>query len=69
MFMKQRFKIVLIIIALVLSPLLVQKVWAQPPPPKPKAIPIDGGLVTLVIAGVAFGAKKLYSQNKNSKSE
>jgi|HubBroStandDraft_6_1064221.scaffolds.fasta_scaffold1471306_1 hypothetical protein len=31
--------------------------------------PIDGGIVVLLVAGLAFGAKKIYDKNKKSKDE
>ena len=30
-----------------------------PPPPPPPGLPIDGGLLFLLIAGVAYGVKKI----------
>jgi len=30
-----------------------------PPPPLPPGLPIDGGLLFLLIAGMAYGVKKL----------
>lgn len=33
-----------------------------PPPPAPPSIPIDGGVIGLLLAGVAYGARKLYSK-------
>jgi len=30
-----------------------------PPPPPPPGLPIDGGLLFLLIAGMAYGVKKL----------
>ncbi|WP_370634642.1 PID-CTERM protein-sorting domain-containing protein [Cesiribacter sp. SM1] len=41
---------------------------AQPRPPGPprgpKAIPVDGGISILAAAGLAYGARKLYINNK-----
>jgi len=44
---------------------------APPPPPAtkppcwpPPCIPIDGGISALIIAGAAYGAKKLYDKKK-----
>jgi hypothetical protein len=31
----------------------------SPPPPTPPGLPIDGGLLFLLIAGVAYGVKKI----------
>ncbi len=44
---------------------------APPPPPSvrppcwpPPCIPIDGGISALIVAGAAYGAKKLYDKKK-----
>ncbi|MDA9783040.1 hypothetical protein N9B55_01365 [Vicingaceae bacterium] len=53
---------------------------AQPPGPgggvdprpgcdDPPCIPIDGGLSWLLIAGTAYGGKKLYKANKEKNAE
>ena len=53
---------------------------AQPPDPgggggelpncfPPPCVPIDGGLSWLLIAGVAYGGKKVYELNKDEKEE
>ena len=31
--------------------------------------PIDGGIVVLLVAGLAFGAKKIYDKNKKTKKD
>ena len=31
--------------------------------------PINGGVVVLLVAGLAFGAKKIYDKNKKSKED
>lgn len=49
-----------------LAPLFVEFAFAAPPPPTPIAIPIDGGLSVLLVAGVGYAAKKLYN-NKEDK--
>ena len=46
------------------SPIFIENVNAQPPTPPPLEIPIDGGLFFLLIAGMAYGAKKLH-ENKS----
>ena len=51
------------------------EVIAQPPPPPPPdpdcwpppCIPIDGGIIFLIAAGVALGGKKLYNSQKSTK--
>jgi hypothetical protein len=61
-----------------LSVLLVfltdQMLFSAPPPPPagvpscwpPPCVPIDGGISFLLVAGAAFGAKKVYDSRKNS---
>ena len=48
-----------------------QTLLAAPPPPAinppcwpPPCIPIDGGISALIVAGAAYGAKKLYNKKK-----
>lgn len=49
-----------------------QTLFSAPPPPPPvnppcwppPCIPIDGGISALIIAGAAYGAKKLYNKKK-----
>jgi len=54
----------LIVLGLSISPFFMKSAIAQPPPPKPKDIPIDGGLSLLVAAGVAYGVRKIYKSQK-----
>lgn len=49
---------------------------APPPPPgngppcwPPPCIPIDGGISLLMMAGAAYGAKKIYDSRKKDKAE
>lgn len=49
---------------------------AAPPPPStstppcwpPPCIPIDGGITLLMVAGAAYGAKKLYNSRQKKES-
>ena len=52
----------LLIVAIIL--LFQLKGICQPPPPKPVAIPIDGGLAVLIIAGAVYSARKIYKAQK-----
>ena len=38
---------------------LIMIAQGPPPPPTPPGLPIDGGLLFLLIAGVAYGVKKI----------
>jgi hypothetical protein len=52
----------------------INQLSAAPPPPPagkppcwpPPCIPIDGGISALIIAGAAYGAKKLYDKKKKT---
>ncbi|MBN2663380.1 MAG: hypothetical protein JXR68_06995 [Bacteroidales bacterium] len=54
----KKFTIVLFI--LILFPLFYQSAIGQPPPPPPQDIPIDGGLLVLLVAGIVYGGRKFY---------
>ena len=38
---------------------LIMIAQGPPPPPPPPGLPIDGGLLFLLMAGIAYGVKKL----------
>jgi hypothetical protein len=59
-FMNKIFSILVFLLIFILCPMFVQTAIAQPPPPTPVAIPLDGGLGFLLVAGAAYAAKKLY---------
>jgi len=40
-------------------------VYSQPPPPKPQAIPLDGGITFLLAAGISYGVNKIINNNSN----
>ncbi len=44
---------------LLLFPLIMIAQSLPPLPPPPPGLPIDGGLLFLLIAGVAYGVKKI----------
>lgn len=52
-----------IILTAIFSAIVIVPVLAQGAPP---ATPIDGGLSLLLVAGGAYGAKKLYNRQKSS---
>ena len=64
-----KFKIlkIIFIFFLLLSPLFIYVSVGQPPPPPPEEIPIDGGLLALLIAGIAFGGVKIYKEEKKKR--
>lgn len=45
------------LLLLLLFPLIM--IAQGPPPPPPPGLPIDGGLLFLLIAGIVYGVKKL----------
>lgn len=45
-------------------PFFIDTAFSQPPPPDPDPIPLDGGLTALIAAGLVYGARKLYLQQK-----
>jgi MYXO-CTERM domain-containing protein len=61
--MKKSITISLITIAFLLLPVL--NALGQPPPPPPQDIPIDGGLLLLLLGGIAFAVRKFWRKSKN----
>ena len=47
------------IILLLLFPLITMAQGPPPPPPPPPGLPIDSGIVYLLLLGVAFGIRKV----------
>lgn len=60
-----KLKTVILTFIFLVLPFFVQTIAAQPPPPDPVDIPIDGGLGFLLFAGMAYGAKKIYDNREN----
>jgi len=54
----------MLLMLFMIGPEFMKSAIAQPPPPDPIAIPIDGGLGLLIAAGIAYGAKKLYNSEE-----
>ncbi len=52
-------KFFLLVALFLLAPSFISEIIAQPPPPAVKPIPVDGGAVFLVAAGVVYGLKKM----------
>ncbi len=57
--MKSTKRIILILILLIAIAL---PAVAQPPPPDAEPIPIDGGLVSLLLGGIALAIKNVFKQ-------
>ncbi len=57
--MKNKKHIFSIFFILVVAVSVAQVSPGAPPPPDPKPLPIDGGLIFLVISAILFGIKKL----------
>ena len=47
------------ILLLLLFPLITMAQGPPPPPPPPPGLPIDSGIVYLLLLGVAFGIRKV----------
>ena len=50
---------IVVIILLLLFPLITMAQGPPPPPPPPPGLPIDSGIVYLLLLGVAFGIRKV----------
>jgi hypothetical protein len=66
--MNRFLRILLFLIVFLSLPFFIQNAFAPPPPPPPADIPIDGGLTFLIIAGAAYGARKLYKNRKEEQN-
>ncbi len=58
------FKAILFVAFLLVS----SAVMAQdggPPPPDPDDLPIDGGIIGLVVVAIGYGAKKIHDNSKD----
>jgi len=65
--MKVFTRILIIALLFMIAPLFVNTAIGQPPPPPAEPIPLDGGLSILVAAGIAYGARKVYKNQKDEK--
>ncbi len=50
---------IVVILLLLLFPLISMAQGPPPPPPPPPGLPIDSGIVYLLLLGVAFGIRKV----------
>jgi hypothetical protein len=50
-------------------PVLLAQPGGGGPPPIATSVPIDGGITWLLVAGAAYGAKKIYDYNKKQDPE
>jgi hypothetical protein len=62
-----KFRTLLIILLLLVCPIMVfsQGGDGTPPPPEsqgPPQLPVDGGIIALVIAGLFYGVKKSFKK-------
>lgn len=71
--MKKKLLKVLFIVLLIIVPVAIS--YSQPPPPgggadpscwPPPCVPIDGAILWLFLAGLAYGAKKIFDLNKKA---
>ncbi len=58
-------KFVIVLILFIITPFFIISAIGQPPPPPPQTIPLDGGLLALLGAGIIFGIKKFYKKNNS----
>jgi len=67
--MKKLYTVLILFLLVFFCPVFLSSVIGQPPPPPPvEDIPIDGGLGFLLVAGMAYGAKRLHDK-KNGKQK
>lgn len=66
--MKKNKKIITLVLSLLISIVGVAQIVTPPPPqqPPPVGLPIDNGVVLLVVLGVIYGAYKIISSRKTS---
>ena len=62
-------KTITILILIFISPFFILTAMGQPPPPPPQDIPIDGGLLFLLFAGLIYGGKKFYKNDKEKNTQ
>ncbi len=66
--MKKRYlKILILLLILIVFPLFLSTSMGQPPPPPPQDIPIDGGLLALLLAGIGYGGRKIFMEEKKKR--
>lgn len=59
-------KVLILLIIFLFTPFFITHGLCQaPPPPDPVGIPIDGGLLFLLIGGIIYGGRKFYSKVKD----
>ena len=63
--MKKTILYISIILFLIFIPLT--NAIGQPPPPPPQDIPIDGGLLMLLAAGIGVAVKQMFFRKKKIK--
>ncbi len=65
--MKNRTTYLILTIAFILFPVL--SAIGQPPPPPPQDIPIDGGLIFLLLSGVGLALRSFFSKKTKRKND
>lgn len=73
--MKNKLRQLVLVCFFILTPFFINDIYSgggPPPPPgggppcwPPPCIPIDGGIVFLIAAGIAYGGKKAFDAFKN----
>ncbi|MCS6934402.1 MAG: hypothetical protein NZM35_04530 [Chitinophagales bacterium] len=57
----------LAVLMLVSTSMLFGQAPPPPPPPGPGVVPIDGGVIALLLGGLAYGIKKLSGKTETTK--
>ena len=67
--MRKAITLILVISLFIMLPVIMYAGGPPPPPPKGKtpSIPIDGGIGILILAGIAYGSKKIYDLGRKNK--
>lgn len=72
--MKNKLRQLVLVGFFILTPFFINDIYSAGPPPPPgpdpgcwppPCIPIDGGIVFLIAAGIAYGGKKTFDSLKN----
>ena len=63
MSLNKKHKVVLAVLILLVFQVKAQAVPPPIPPPPPPGLPVDGGIVFLLLGGLFYGVKKIISKS------